>query len=223
GNKGLELLKKGPPAHSSRRVVITHNPNKAEKVELRKAEQRWTRQAARGDAPGGDSTDPATEELFRKFQYLHEQLLSSSSNTSKKSSTTTTAGGRGSQPQATRRSQSDERSDTLKLVKDFLNPQPPPVTQATPTHTTSKQDRLTEEVVERKTTTIIDELSQNQDYKEAVECVIELESPGLMNVFVQTGINHSLEKSSAVRVSVGKLFDTLVAKDLLTTEKLISG
>ncbi|XP_019861475.1 PREDICTED: eukaryotic translation initiation factor 4 gamma 3-like, partial [Amphimedon queenslandica] len=149
--------------------------------------------------------------------------MSSSSNTSKKSSTTTTAGGRGSQPQATRRSQSDERSDTLKLVKDFLNPQPPPVTQATPTHTTSKQDRLTEEVVERKTTTIIDELSQNQDYKEAVECVIELESPGLMNVFVQTGINHSLEKSSAVRVSVGKLFDTLVAKDLLTTEKLISG
>ena len=37
--------------------------------------------------------------------------------------------------------------------------------QAMPTLTTAKPDRLTEDVVERKTTTIIDELSQNQDYK----------------------------------------------------------
>ena len=37
--------------------------------------------------------------------------------------------------------------------------------QATPTHTPANKDRLTEDVVERKTTTIIDELSQNNDYK----------------------------------------------------------
>ena len=37
--------------------------------------------------------------------------------------------------------------------------------QATPTHTPARKDRLTEDVVERKTTTIIDELSQNNDYK----------------------------------------------------------
>ena len=37
--------------------------------------------------------------------------------------------------------------------------------QATPTNTPARKDRLTEDVVERKTTTIIDELSQNNDYK----------------------------------------------------------
>ena len=37
--------------------------------------------------------------------------------------------------------------------------------QATPTHTPVRKDRLTEDVVERKTTTIIDGLSQNNDYK----------------------------------------------------------
>ena len=37
--------------------------------------------------------------------------------------------------------------------------------QATPTHTPARKDRLTEDVVERKTTAIIDELSQNNDYK----------------------------------------------------------
>ncbi|XP_011407685.1 PREDICTED: eukaryotic translation initiation factor 4 gamma 3-like [Amphimedon queenslandica] len=181
----------------------------------------WKGGRSQGQTPPPPAS--ATTDVKDKGPASKGPQRSSTSGTSKKSSTTTTAGGRGSQPQATRRSQSDEKSDTLKLVKDFLNPQPPPATQATPTHTTSKQDRLTEEVVERKTTTIIDELSENQDYKEAIECVIELESPGLMNVFVQTGINHSLEKSSTVRVSVGKLFDTLVAKDLLTTEKLTSG
>ena len=39
--------------------------------------------------------------------------------------------------------------------------------QAMPTHTCTpaRKDRLTEDVAERKTTTIIDELSQNNDYK----------------------------------------------------------
>ena len=37
--------------------------------------------------------------------------------------------------------------------------------QAMPTHTPARMDRLTEDVVERKTTTIIDELSQNNDFK----------------------------------------------------------
>ena len=37
--------------------------------------------------------------------------------------------------------------------------------QAMPTHTPARKDRLTEDVVERKTATIIDELSQNNDYK----------------------------------------------------------
>ena len=64
----------------------------------------------------------------------------------------------------TRRSQSDERSEAIKAFKEFMS-LPTTPSQAMPTHTPAKKDRLTEDVVERKTTTIIDELSQNNDYK----------------------------------------------------------
>lgn len=56
-----------------------------------------------------------------------------------------------------------------------------------------------------------------------MKCVVELESPGLMHVFVRTALNHSLEKSSSVRVSVGKLFHELVKEKQLTEKKLSQG
>ena len=50
-----------------------------------------------------------------------------------------------------------------------------------------------------------------------------LESPGLLHVFVRTGINHSLEKSSSVHVVAGKLFDKLMTEKQLPSDKLILG
>lgn len=53
--------------------------------------------------------------------------------------------------------------------------------------------------------------------------MIELESPGLIHVFVRAAINHSLEKSSSCRVTVGKLFDELIKEKQLTEDKLSQG
>ena len=59
--------------------------------------------------------------------------------------------------------------------------------------------------------------------QEALECVKEMKSPGMMNVFVRESVNHSLEKSTPARVHVGKLFGELARGQLLTEEKFIAG
>ena len=56
-----------------------------------------------------------------------------------------------------------------------------------------------------------------------MECVKEMKSPGMMNVFVRESVNHSLEKSTQARVHVGKLFGELAKCQLLTEEKFIAG
>lgn len=56
-------LQDGRNARPTRK--IDYNPSKEEKVELRKAENRWTR----SEKVSGDvSTTEETEEVFRKFQ-----------------------------------------------------------------------------------------------------------------------------------------------------------
>ena len=59
----ISLIARFPPP--PRRKVISPDPSKTEKVELRKVENHWTRPVARGE---GIDTDTATEELFKKFQ-----------------------------------------------------------------------------------------------------------------------------------------------------------
>ena len=103
-------------------------------------------------------------------------------------------------------------------------------------------DKLDESTIKRKTPAIIDELSQNRDfavsnmllnieyiddvmfyYQEAEDCIRELESPNLLHSFVCEAVNHSLEKSSSVRICVGKLLDILLKKGILLPERLIAG
>ena len=56
-----------------------------------------------------------------------------------------------------------------------------------------------------------------------MECVIELESPGLLHVFVLNAINHSLEKSSQAREFVGKLLDLLIKQKQIPFDKFLQG
>lgn len=65
---------------------------------------------------------------------------------------------------STRCSQLDERSEAIKAIKEFTSHLTTP-SQATPIHTSARKNRLTEYVVDRNTTAIINELSQNNDYK----------------------------------------------------------
>ena len=92
---------------------------------------------------------------------MTNSFRSSSSGTKKQAVAPPTSGRGSAAVPSTRRSQSDERSEA---IKEFMS-HPTTPSQATPTHTPARKDRLTEDVVERKTTTIIDELSQNNDYK----------------------------------------------------------
>ena len=59
--------------------------------------------------------------------------------------------------------------------------------------------------------------------QEAVQCVREMKSPGMISVFVRESISHSLEKSTFARVYVGKLFGELARGQLLTEEKFSIG
>lgn len=65
---------------------------------------------------------------------------------------------------STRCSQLDERSEAIKAIKEFTSHLTTP-SHATPIHTSARKNRLTEYVVDRNTTAIINELSQNNDYK----------------------------------------------------------
>ena len=60
-------------------------------------------------------------------------------------------------------------------------------------------------------------------FQEAIECVREMKSPGLMNVFVRESVNHTLEKSTLSRVCLGELFHELAKEELLTEEKFTAG
>ena len=60
-------------------------------------------------------------------------------------------------------------------------------------------------------------------FQEAIECVREMRSPGMMNVFVRESVNHTLEKSTLARVCVGQLFHELSKEQLLTEQKFIAG
>lgn len=60
-------MNQGPP-----RKIITHQPNKEEKVELRKAENKWVRHSAT-DKDTSDE-DRETTEIFRKFQGILNKL-----------------------------------------------------------------------------------------------------------------------------------------------------
>ena len=56
-----------------------------------------------------------------------------------------------------------------------------------------------------------------------MDCIIELESPGLMNAFVAECILHTLEKSRHHREYAGQLLEYLVVKSILLKEKVLSG
>lgn len=56
-----------------------------------------------------------------------------------------------------------------------------------------------------------------------MDCVKEMGSPGLMNVVVSSGINHTLEMKQEFRVVTGKLFGKLVQEKLLPQKQFLDG
>uniref|UniRef100_A0A8D0R3G8 Eukaryotic translation initiation factor 4 gamma 3 n=1 Tax=Sus scrofa TaxID=9823 RepID=A0A8D0R3G8_PIG len=90
---------------------------------------------------------------------------------------------------------------------------------------TSAPDKpaLSEEEMERKSKSIIDEFLHINDFKEAMQCVEELNAQGLLHVFVRMGVESTLERSQITRDHMGQLLYQLVQSEKLSKQDFFKG
>nr|XP_056721138.1 eukaryotic translation initiation factor 4 gamma 3 [Euleptes europaea] len=82
---------------------------------------------------------------------------------------------------------------------------------------------LSDEEVERKCRSIIDEFLHINDYKATMQCVEELDMPGVLPIFVQVGVESTLERSQITRDHMGQLLYQLVQTEKLSKEDFFKG
>ncbi|XP_020953303.1 eukaryotic translation initiation factor 4 gamma 3 isoform X6 [Sus scrofa] len=82
---------------------------------------------------------------------------------------------------------------------------------------------LSEEEMERKSKSIIDEFLHINDFKEAMQCVEELNAQGLLHVFVRMGVESTLERSQITRDHMGQLLYQLVQSEKLSKQDFFKG
>ncbi|XP_027626390.1 eukaryotic translation initiation factor 4 gamma 3 isoform X2 [Tupaia chinensis] len=82
---------------------------------------------------------------------------------------------------------------------------------------------LSEEELERKCRSIIDEFLHINDFKEAMQCVEELNAQGLLHVFVRVGVESTLERSQITREHMGHLLYQLVQSEKLSKQDFFKG
>uniref|UniRef100_A0A8C2AWT9 Eukaryotic translation initiation factor 4 gamma, 1a n=1 Tax=Cyprinus carpio TaxID=7962 RepID=A0A8C2AWT9_CYPCA len=100
-------------------------------------------------------------------------------------------------------------------LKPMSAPAPPPPVQAKPA--------LSEDELDKKSKSIIEEYLHINDMKEALQCVQELNSASLLFVFVRNGVESTLERSTIAREHVGLLFQKLVSARILPPEQYYKG
>ncbi|NXF34228.1 IF4G1 factor, partial [Nyctibius bracteatus] len=117
-------------------------------------------------------------------------------------------------PEAVRKaaSMTEERDRSRETVKQ--EPAPPAA---------SPKPALSEEELEKKSKAIIEEYLHINDMKEALQCVQELGSPSLLYIFVQNGIESTLERSTISREHMGVLLCQLVKAGTLAKEQYYKG
>ncbi|XP_075953118.1 eukaryotic translation initiation factor 4 gamma 3 isoform X1 [Anarhichas minor] len=104
-----------------------------------------------------------------------------------------------------------ERSRVREPVK------PEPVVQ------TSERPPMSEDETERKSKSIIDEFLHINDYKEAVQCVDELDLGSQLHIFVRVGVESTLERSQITRDHMGQLLFQLVQQGILPKPQFFKG
>uniref|UniRef100_A0A3B5AK85 Eukaryotic translation initiation factor 4 gamma 3-like n=1 Tax=Stegastes partitus TaxID=144197 RepID=A0A3B5AK85_9TELE len=114
-------------------------------------------------------------------------------------------------PSVTEDKAEPERSRVREPVK------PEPVVQ------TPDRPALSEEEIERKSKSIIDEFLHINDYKEAVQCVDELDLGSQLNIFVHVGVESTLERSQITRDHMGQLLFQLVQQGILPKPQFYKG
>ncbi|XP_028731189.1 eukaryotic translation initiation factor 4 gamma 3 isoform X21 [Peromyscus leucopus] len=113
---------------------------------------------------------------------------------------------------AERASSEADRSKTRELVKPDMCTVSPPDKPA-----------LSEEEVERKSKSIIDEFLHINDFKEATQCIEELSAQGPLHVFVKVGVEFTLERSQITRDHMGHLLYQLVQSEKLSKQDFFKG
>ncbi|OCT80610.1 eukaryotic translation initiation factor 4 gamma 1 isoform X2 [Xenopus laevis] len=87
----------------------------------------------------------------------------------------------------------------------------------------SSKPSMSEDELEKKSKAIIEEYLHINDMKEALQCVVELNSPTLLFIFVRNGIESTLERSTIAREHMGLLLYQLVKAGTLSREQYYKG
>ncbi|KAI2659138.1 Eukaryotic translation initiation factor 4 gamma 3 [Labeo rohita] len=108
------------------------------------------------------------------------------------------------------------RGSSTKELTDNMAPQET-WREGTDSHHAPRKASISEEK------SIIDEFLHINDYKEAVQCVIEMDQPSLLFVFVRMGLECTLERSQKAREHMGLLYFQLIQKGILPHSQLYKG
>ncbi|XP_078001759.1 eukaryotic translation initiation factor 4 gamma 3 isoform X11 [Phascolarctos cinereus] len=92
-----------------------------------------------------------------------------------------------------------------------------------PTASVPEKPLLSEEEMERKSKSIIDEFLHINDFKEAMQCVEELNAQNLLPIFVRVGVESTLERSQITRDHMGQLLHQLVQSEKLSKQDFFKG
>ncbi|KAJ8264847.1 hypothetical protein COCON_G00139460 [Conger conger] len=98
-----------------------------------------------------------------------------------------------------------------------------PVKVEAPPGLTLDTPLLSEEELEKKSKAIIDEFLHINDYKEAVQCVEELDQAAQLSVFVRVGVESTLERSQITRDHMGHLLSLLLQSGTLAKSQYFKG
>uniref|UniRef100_A0A669F360 Eukaryotic translation initiation factor 4 gamma 3 n=1 Tax=Oreochromis niloticus TaxID=8128 RepID=A0A669F360_ORENI len=111
----------------------------------------------------------------------------------------------------------EPRRPSVTEDKTEMELKPEPVVQ------TPDRPALSEEEIERKSKSIIDEFLHINDYKEAIQCVDELDLGSQLHIFVRVGVESTLERSQITRDHMGQLFFQLVQQEIVPKAQFYKG
>uniref|UniRef100_A0A8C3NJZ5 Uncharacterized protein n=1 Tax=Geospiza parvula TaxID=87175 RepID=A0A8C3NJZ5_GEOPR len=133
--------------------------------------------------------------------------------------------------------QEEQRREMLETVKQLTgamemdrnsaeaerNKGKEPAKPEVPPAPVQEKPSLSEEEIERKCKSIIDEFLHINDFKEAMQCVEELSAQSLLPVFVRVGVESTLERSQITRDHMGQLLHQLVHSGKLSKQEFFKG
>uniref|UniRef100_A0A8D3DIT2 Eukaryotic translation initiation factor 4 gamma 3 n=1 Tax=Scophthalmus maximus TaxID=52904 RepID=A0A8D3DIT2_SCOMX len=109
----------------------------------------------------------------------------------------------------------DKTEPEHSKVRDAVKPEPVVPTPDRPA--------LLEDEIERKSKSIIDEFLHINDYKEAIQCVNELDLGSQLHRFVRVGVESTLERSQITRDHMGQLLFQLLQQGILPRDQFYKG